>query len=69
MRWDEALAAYVRAFDSVEVNNSFYRLPDEEVFRAWREQTPPGFCFAVNRYSRKWSVRGQPLSPRNAPGG
>jgi uncharacterized protein YecE (DUF72 family) len=47
MRPDEALAEYAGSFDTVEVNNSFYRLPSEAVFESWREQTPPGFCFAV----------------------
>jgi uncharacterized protein YecE (DUF72 family) len=34
-------------FDTVEINNSFYRLPARDTFKAWRRQTPPGFCFAV----------------------
>jgi uncharacterized protein YecE (DUF72 family) len=34
-------------FDTVEVNNSFYRLPSEETFRSWADQVPPGFRFAV----------------------
>lgn len=43
-RW---LAAYAQAFDCVEINSSFYRLPDADTFAAWREQTPRGFVFAV----------------------
>jgi uncharacterized protein YecE (DUF72 family) len=38
---------FVRQFDTVEVNNSFYRLPSREMFEAWRKQAPPGFVFAV----------------------
>jgi uncharacterized protein YecE (DUF72 family) len=38
---------YAREFHTVEINNSFYRLPDEKTFRAWRELAPPGFIFAV----------------------
>jgi len=38
---------YARTFDTVEVNNSFYRLPSEEVFRDWGKMAPPGFLFAV----------------------
>lgn len=34
-------------FDTVEINNSFYRLPSEDAFAAWRDATPPRFCFAV----------------------
>ena len=43
----EWLEYYVRQFDTVEVNNSFYRLPDEGVFDSWRARTPAGFLFAV----------------------
>ena len=46
------LAFYMRHFDAVEINNSFYRLPKPETFTAWRDQAPPGFCYAVkaNRF-------------------
>jgi uncharacterized protein YecE (DUF72 family) len=43
-RW---LEYYARHFDTVEINNSFYRLPSPEVFRAWRRQAPAGFVYAV----------------------
>jgi len=45
-------AHYAEHFDTVEINNSFYRLPKAETFDAWREQAPPGFRYAVkaNRY-------------------
>ena len=43
-RW---LAAYAREFDTVELNNSFYRLPSAAQFRRWREDVPPGFLFSV----------------------
>ncbi len=48
-RW---FAHYAAAFDTVEINNSFYRLPTPETFAAWRAQAPEGFCYAVkaNRY-------------------
>ena len=41
------LHAYTRWFQSVELNNSFYRLPSEETFAGWRRQVPRGFVFAV----------------------
>jgi uncharacterized protein YecE (DUF72 family) len=41
------LAFYATVFDTVEVNNTFYRLPDVSTFESWREQTPPGFLMAV----------------------
>lgn len=40
-------AFYAETFDTVEINNSFYRLPTASVFEKWREQAPPGFCYAV----------------------
>jgi uncharacterized protein YecE (DUF72 family) len=40
-------AFYAEHFDTVEINNSFYRLPTPETFRKWREQAPPGFRYAV----------------------
>ncbi len=47
LRASEWLDYYARHFDTVEVNNSFYRLPDAGVFEKWRAATPPGFLFAV----------------------
>ena len=40
-------AFYQRHFDTVELNNSFYRLPTPEAFDCWRESAPAGFLFAV----------------------
>lgn len=41
------LSFYLRHFDTVEINSSFYRLPTGECFCQWRDSTPAGFCFAV----------------------
>lgn len=38
---------YLQHFDTVELNNSFYRLPTPEAFDAWRDATPANFVFAV----------------------
>ena len=43
----EWLARYAEMFETVEVNNSFYRLPERETFARWRRQTPPGFVIAA----------------------
>jgi uncharacterized protein YecE (DUF72 family) len=40
-------AFYAGIFDTVEINNSFYRLPKPAVFEKWCAQAPPGFCYAV----------------------
>lgn len=41
------LSHYVTCFPVVEVNNSFYRMPDENTFDRWRDAAPEGFVFAV----------------------
>jgi uncharacterized protein YecE (DUF72 family) len=38
---------YASVFDTVEINNSFYRLPEAETFARWRNQSPARFLFAV----------------------
>ena len=43
----EMFQFYARHFNTVEINNSFYRLPSANTFDAWKESSPPGFCFAV----------------------
>src|SRR5689334_13823305 len=43
----ERLDAYVRHFRTVEVNNTFYRWPKDEVFTTWRERSPGGFIFSA----------------------
>jgi uncharacterized protein YecE (DUF72 family) len=41
------LAYYIQHFDTVELNNSFYRLPAKTSLSAWRDTTPRHFHFAV----------------------
>lgn len=41
------LAFYLQHFNTVEINNSFYRLPAESSLKSWREAAPENFCFAV----------------------
>src|ERR671936_628989 len=41
------LPFYAERFPTVEVNFSYYRLPERSAFEAWRQQTPSGFLFAV----------------------
>jgi len=43
---------YSSHFSTVEINNTFYNLPETSVFDNWREQAPPGFIYAVkaNRF-------------------
>jgi uncharacterized protein YecE (DUF72 family) len=68
-RWFEYYAGH---FDTVEINNSFYRLPTAETFARWRDQAPPGFCYAVkaNRFltqARKLKDCAEPLERMMTP--
>ena len=44
---NQMLEFYSQNFDTVELNNSFYRLPTEAAFDNWRQSTPADFVFAV----------------------
>lgn len=41
------LEFYSGSFSTVELNNSFYRLPSEKAFEQWKMQSPAGFIFAL----------------------
>ena len=43
----EWFGLYSRRFDTVEINNTFYRLPPPETVEAWAAQAPPGFVYAA----------------------
>jgi len=38
---------YAQAFDTVELNVTFYRMPPSSTFRSWAARVPAGFLFAV----------------------
>jgi uncharacterized protein YecE (DUF72 family) len=44
VRW---LEYYAARFDTVEVNNTFYRLPERSTFATWRARVPSTFLVAV----------------------
>jgi uncharacterized protein YecE (DUF72 family) len=46
-RPSEFLSTYARAFRAVEVDSTFYAVPDARAVRAWAERTPPDFTFAL----------------------
>ena len=41
---------YSAFFDTVEVDSTFYAIPDETVFFQWVSRTPPGFLFNVKAF-------------------
>ena len=61
-RW---LEHYATEFDTVEVNNAFYRLPKRETFERWRDTLPPGYCVAVkaSRYLTHIKRLREPAEP------
>jgi uncharacterized protein YecE (DUF72 family) len=47
MRPSKMLRRYAERFDTVEINNSFYRLPAVTAFETWCHETTADFCFSV----------------------
>ncbi len=43
----DMLRYYGTQFQSVEINNTFYRMPSETVLREWAEQVPDAFTFVL----------------------
>lgn len=41
------LSVYARAFDTVEVDSTFYAVPAAKTVRGWAGRTPPGFEFSL----------------------
>ncbi|MCR9163231.1 MAG: DUF72 domain-containing protein [Nannocystaceae bacterium] len=46
------LAAYAEHFRTVEVNNTFYRMPKREVVQRWSDATPDDFRFVIKASKR-----------------
>jgi uncharacterized protein YecE (DUF72 family) len=49
---DGWLGFYASRFPTVEINNTFYRLPKEQVLRDWAAQVPEQFTFAIKASQR-----------------
>jgi uncharacterized protein YecE (DUF72 family) len=49
---DKMLAYYGERFDTVEINNTFYRMPKESVLANWAAQVPDGFRFVLKASQR-----------------
>lgn len=46
-RADRMLDVYTRAFDTVEVDSTFYAIPTDSAVDGWRRRAPEGFTFAL----------------------
>ena len=47
MKPEAMLAFYAERLPTVEINNSFYRMPSTAILGGWAERTPAGFRFAI----------------------
>jgi len=52
MKPEGMLAFYAARLPTVEINNTFYRMPKTEVLEAWARSTPEGFRFAIKASRR-----------------
>ena len=48
----DELAYYAEHFDTVEVNSSFYRMPEPGMTSRWAQRTPASFLFAVKLHQK-----------------
>jgi uncharacterized protein YecE (DUF72 family) len=46
----ERLGYYAERFSTVEVDSTYYRVPDEKMVRGWAERTPAGFVMHVKAF-------------------
>jgi len=73
LRNEDFLRFYAEGLPSVELNTTGYRLPAEQQFERWAEQTPPGFRFAPKLPQRSlqslgtWEERVRLLGGRLGP--
>jgi len=49
---ENLLTEYAKIFDTVEINNTFYRIPSRDTVRNWKEETPDEFIFSA-KFPRK----------------
>ncbi len=52
MQAAKMLEFYATRFNGVEINNTFYRMPDEKTLMRWRDETPAGFVFVLKAPQR-----------------
>ncbi|HEY2805607.1 MAG TPA: DUF72 domain-containing protein [Gemmatimonadales bacterium] len=47
LKSDAFLPYYAEHFDTVEINNTFYRMPTTTLLEQWAAQVPASFCFVL----------------------
>jgi uncharacterized protein YecE (DUF72 family) len=48
----QMLRYYATRLATVEINNTFYRMPNQDTVAAWRDEVPDSFCFAIKANRR-----------------
>lgn len=56
----EQLPFYAREFSSVEINVTYYRIPEARIVTGWVKKTPEDFLFAVKAFQGLTHVRDEP---------
>ena len=56
----DQLAFYAREFSTVELNVTYYRIPDARTVAGWARKTPDEFLFAVKAYQGLTHERAAP---------
>jgi len=61
----ERLAYYAERFDTVEIDSTYYRLPERTTTQSWSERTPEGFVFHIKAFGlmTRHPVRLEQLPP------
>ncbi|WP_343556025.1 DUF72 domain-containing protein [Sphingobacterium sp.] len=67
IKQSEQLAYLANMFSTVEINNSFYKLPTKETFENWRKEVPDDFIFAIKgsqfiSHMKKLKVNGKSIN-------
>ena len=62
---EDRLRYYAEHFSTVEVDSTYYRLPDEAMVSRWNERTPDGFVMHVKAFGvmTRHPVRAEQLPP------
>lgn len=65
LREKEFLLYYLQFFQTVEINNSFYRLPDSKILKNYAKLAPKGSIFAIkmSRYVTHMKKLKDPKKP------
>lgn len=67
LKQEKWLEYYSQKLSTVEINNSFYNLPEESTFKKWKETAPAGFTFSVkaSRYITHMKKLNEPKEALN----